>query len=56
MPAWVTLLEYAVKVLIWAYGHEAVLAKVSKYTPLPKEINPPLAQQNDPNLRDHFGG
>ena len=50
MPAWLSILELVVKVLIWGYGHEAVLKKVTKYTPIPKSPNPPLTQQNNPNL------
>lgn len=56
MPIWLSLLEWAVKALIWLYGHKAVVAKVTKYTPIQKEENPPLSQQNNPNVRDHFGG
>jgi hypothetical protein len=50
MPIWITLLEYAVKVLIWCFGHKAVLDKVIKYTPLPKDPNPPLNLINNPNF------
>jgi hypothetical protein len=53
---WLSLLEYVIKGLIFLYGHESVLAKVTKYTPLKPDPNPPLEQQNDPNLKDHFGG
>ncbi len=56
MPAWISILEMAVKLLVWLYGHKAVVAKVEKYTPLKPDENPPLAQQNNPNVKNHFGG
>lgn len=56
MPAWLSLLVMAVKVLTWFYGHEAVVKEAIKYTPLPKDPDPPLRQSNNPNQTNHFGG
>lgn len=55
-PLWVTLLEWAVKALVFCYGHPAVLEHVVKATPLTPDVNPPLSQENNPNLKDHYGG
>lgn len=54
MPIWISILEYAVKALIWMYGHKAVMAKVTKYTPLPADPTP--KESEDPNITNHFGG
>jgi hypothetical protein len=49
MPIWLSLLEYAVSFLVWAYGHQTVLDKVLKAAPLKPDPDPPLSQQNNPN-------
>lgn len=53
MPWWVSLLELAVKALIWGYGHKAVLEKVTKYTPLTPDPNPSPASLRVP---PHYNG
>ena len=55
MPIWVYLLEYAVKGLIWLYGHPAVMDKVKKYTPLPPDADPSPKSEQGP-IEPHFGG
>lgn len=52
MPIWLSLLEIAVKMLIWAYGHKAVLEKTLKYTPLPVDPNPGPAELRHPTRYD----
>lgn len=56
MPVWLKLLEYAVQALIWMYGHKAVMEKVEKVSPLKPDPLPPLSQENNPNMRNHYGG
>lgn len=55
------LLDVIYAYLLRVIGHSAaaghVQAVITKYTPLPPEINPPSAQGNNPNLgKGHYGG
>ncbi len=50
MPAWLSIGELLIKLLVWWYGHQGVVARLAKYTPVPKDANPPLTAQNNPNL------
>jgi hypothetical protein len=55
MPIWISILETIVKVLIWGYGHKAVLEKVTKYTPLIPDNNPP-PKSEEGSIEKHYGG
>lgn len=49
MPFWLTILGWAVKGLVFLYGHPRVAEKLAKYTPPPPDPNPPLLESNNPN-------
>lgn len=55
MPIWISLLEMAVKVLVWIYGHPAVAEKLSHYEPLPPDPLPSPKEQQGP-IEPHYGG
>jgi hypothetical protein len=50
MPLWLDIGEWIIKGLVWWYGHKGLVDRLAKYTPLMPDPNPPLSQQNNPNL------
>jgi hypothetical protein len=66
MPIWLLkiLLSFAISLLtkklgsLAAYTHiQTVLsAAIIKHAPLEPDANPPFYQENNPNIKNHFGG
>lgn len=48
MPWWLSVGEVLIKGLIWWYGHREVVAKVTKYKPLPPDPLPSPKASREP--------